>query len=528
MIGNFAYPTTSKKGEIDMSRRRGVKRSQALLIALGSLAVVLFLMFSGIFAVNILKMNGSQFTLSAIIFIGTMIVGLLWKVLTDWQQSDANITWTELIVGGVIVGMLFSVIGVNVGWKMAVNSTIRYNEYWNGWELSAVDGITACERDGLCRHNYSCDPYVVLVPYSCMCDDKGVCMTCLRPETHYHSCPSATEEHTYYIQTTLGDYVVNDHVFSPNPVEWRPGSGIPDNVQRGPSQIWSDVRVRCEAGRPGPVTKRNSYDNYILASDTTLFKQYSSQIDAYKAAGLLPEPRRDVRDFYMADKVYFVGFKPVDSSAWQRAHAYFNAALGTELQGDLHLVIVQNETVTANPDAYAIALKAYWQGLEFGKDTISKNTVIVVLGTIDGTEVAWARATTGMPVGNEMMLTVIRNHLPGTVLTPEAVLGIVNGQFYQKTKSDGTTKLDVKGIGETGFLRRTLWGLDDPSTKFARVSMSAKDNVDNGTGFAYLKDQIRPSFGQQLTIVLVFLFLGVILWGVEAYYVGDLRNGYHW
>jgi len=506
-----------------------IKRHHALIFVLVMLAAVAILTFTGVFTVNLLKLNGSQLTLSAIIFIGSMTVGLIWKAILDYRQSDFEITWSEFLIGGVIVALVFSAVGVNIGWKMAVNSTIRYNEYWNGWELKAIDQTTSCERDGLCNHEYSCDPYVVLVPYSCMCDSKGNCSTCVRPETRYHSCPSVTEEHTYVVQTTLGDYTINNHVFSPNPVEWRSGSGIPSDVQRGPSQIWVEAKSRCDSGHPGPVTQRNSYDNYLLASDTTIFKQYSSQIDTYKAAGVLPDLRHDVRDYYQADKVYFVDFNPTDPVAWQKVHSYLNAAFGTELQGDLHLVIVQGDYVSANPDAYAIALKAYWQSTQvWGKDTISKNSVIVVLGTTDGQTVAWSRATTGMPIGNEMMITTIQNHMAGTQLTPDAVLGSVNGQFYQKVKSDNTTKLAVKGVGDTGSLRRILWGMDDPATKFARVSMTANDSGDNGTGFNYLMNQIRPDFGQQLTIVIVMLTLSCIVWLVDACFIGERRNVGRW
>lgn len=499
-----------------------IKRRHALFFMLGCLAVVTFLTFSGFFTVNILKMNGSQFTLSLIIFTTSIVIGLAWKLILDFQQAEGNITWAELAIGGLVVGLLFSAVGVNIGWKIAVNNTTRYNEYWNGWELQTLRQDFACTEDGPCIHEYSCDPY--LVPYEvCSTDSEGheSCNTYYRVE--YHDCPYATVESTYVVKTTLGDYTIDNHVFTLSPAEWRTGNHIPASVQRGPSLFWLGAKDRIDSGYPGPVTKRNSYDNYILASDTTIFKQYSSQIDAYKAAGVLPDLRRDVRNFYQADKVYFVGFTPTNAPTWQKAHSYLNAAFGTELQGDLHLVIVQSDLVSVNPDAYIIALKAYWQGPDYGKDAISKNSVIVVLGTKDGSTIAWSRAATGMPIGNEAMLTAIRNHMAGMQLTPEAVLGAVNGQFYQKVKSDGTTKLAVEGIGDTGALRRIFWGLDDLATKFARVSMSANDTSDNGNGFAYLKDQIRPSFGQQLTIVLVFLFLSVILWGAEAYFVGELR-----
>lgn len=499
-----------------------IKRSHAFTVVLVALIAVLVLSFTGILTVNILKMNSSQLTLSAIIFFVLLATGLGWKFILDWTQSDGLITWGELIVGALIVGIVFSAVGVNIGWKIALNNKLSYNEYWNGWELQAVENDVTCTRDGGCVYTYACDPYIVLVPYTYTCG-KSTC-TGLRPETRYHSCPYVTVESTHIVVTTLGDYTIDSHVFASHPVEWRAGSGIPASVQRGPSQFWLDAKARVDSGRPGPVTQRNKYDNYLLASDTSIFKEYSSQIDAYRAAGELPDLQYGIQNFYQADKVYFVGYRPSNPGAWEKADSYLNGSFGTELQGDLHLIVVQNADVTSNPDAYIIALKAYWQSYEFwGKNAMSKNSVIVVLGTTDGQTVAWARATTGMPIGNEAMITAIQNHMAGTPLTPDAVLGTVNGEFYQKVKDDGTTKLAVRGIGENGALRRILWGMDDPATVFARVSMSANDASDNGTGFAYLKDQIKPDFGQQLTIVLVFLFLGLVLWGAEAYLVGDPR-----
>lgn len=516
-----------------------IRRSHAFLFVLGCLVIAVVLMFSGFFTVNILKMNGSQATLSVIIFVGAMAIGVVWKLVLDAQNATGNITWAELLVGGLIVGLLFSVVGVNIGWKVAFDNTVKYNEWWNGWELGTKKQPNTCTENGSCYPMYDCDSYTVSVSDY---DSKGN-YTGSHTETRWNSCPYVSVQYTFTVHTSLGDYNMGNLCFPDNPnanrfqaTRFIPSQfdeaeyfkPIPQNILNsvciGTPPLWAAAKARVDSGHPGPVTQRNSYDNYILASDTTIFKQYSSQIEAYKKAGVLPDLRRDVRDFYQADKVYFVGFKPADPAVWQKAHSYLNAALGTELQGDFHLVIVQNGYVSANPDAYAIALKAYWQNPEvFGKDALSKNVILVVLGTTDGSTVSWSRASTGMPIGNESMLTAIQNHMAGTSMTPEAVIGWVDGQFYQKVKSDGTTKLAVKGVGDTGAQRRIFWGMDDKTTEFARVSMSAKDPKDNGTGFNYLKDQIKPDFGQQLTIVLVFLFLSVVLWGVEAFFVGDLR-----
>lgn len=201
-------------------------------------------------------------------------------------------------------------------------------------------------------------------------------------------------------------------------------------------------------------------------------------------------------------------------------------ALGEELQGDLHLVIVQNSFIDGNPDGYLLALKAYWQSPKFGKDAISKNSIIVVLGT-DGSKVNWARAITGMPLGNEVMLLALSNNLKDVALTPKDVIGSVKGEFYWKEKEDGTKKLKVRGIQEDGMVQRVLWGLDDPQTKFVRISMSGSDSSDVGGGFSYLKKQIQPTASQRRWIVFFTILVSGIVWVVFAFVGTRVRDRYH-
>jgi hypothetical protein len=193
---------------------------------------------------------------------------------------------------------------------------------------------------------------------------------------------------------------------------------------------------------------------------------------------------------------------------------YLNAALGSELQGDLHLVILEDLAASINPDAYILALKAYWQDPEvWGDNCLSKNGIVVAIGTTDGETVAWARAQSGMPLGNEQMVVAIRNELQGVALTPERVIGIVRGAFYV---DEGDGELMVRGTGESGVLRRVLWGLDDPQTTFARISMSGDDPRDLGGGFLYLDSEIQPKPGQKLAIVVATFLLCCVVWLVFA------------
>src|SRR5262249_8718371 len=159
--------------------------------------------------------------------------------------------------------------------------------------------------------------------------------------------------------------------------------------------FWTQADNRIRAGNPGPVTARRDYENYILASQSSILHKYSGAIDQYKKDGVLPKINSSVYGFYYEDRVYFVGVQPAGN--WQWYINKFNAALGLALQGDLHLVIVNSNKV-GNPDEYTQALVAYWQSKDFDRDDLSKNGIVVVVGTKDGTTVDWARAATGMPV----------------------------------------------------------------------------------------------------------------------------------
>lgn len=449
-----------------------------------------------------------------------ILAGLFVKKILDWTSVEAQITWSEFLIGSLIISIIVAPATCYIGWKVARSNNLSFNEYWNGWEVEAIEEVTVCTRDGPCTHEYSCDPYLVMETYSCNCDDDG-CDTCTRLVTKYHDCPYATHEYDYLISTTLGKYSVGSNHFANNPKKWRPGKAIPSGIPKGPPKLWKECKARIKAGNPGPVTKRAVYDNYILASEQTILKQYSDLVDQYKADNLLPAVVHNVHTWYLADKVSFVGFAPENEKEWQETLMYFNASLGTELQGDLHLVITQDGAIGSNPDAYLIALKAYWQNEEdWGDDAISKNSIIVVLGTEDGQTVSWARAVTGMPLGNEELLLAVRNKLKGVNLTPSDVLGKVEGEFYTR-ESDG--KLKVRGIGEGGVLRRIVWGLDEPTTSYERISMTGEDEDDAGRGFLYLDTEIQPKKGQKTTIVVVTFIMSMLVWTVFAF-IGESRR----
>ncbi|MBM4402535.1 MAG: hypothetical protein FJ044_04805 [Candidatus Cloacimonetes bacterium] len=455
-----------------------------------------------------------MFSLVVYAVLAAAVAGLVVKFALDFLQSDKNITWAEYIIVLVVITVIVAPFVAWAGWSMAKAAKLSFNEYWNGWELSADEEIITCYTNGRCKYDYTCNCHEV-------CTGTGKDRSC---HTECDDCPYFRYERKLTIKTTLGDYFVAQ--LAPLDYEQQKKTwGLPWGF--GPKdymtpQLWADCKARIDAGRPGPVTKRMKYDNFILASDRTILKQYSDMIDQYKEAGLLPPVASEVHDLYQANKVSFVGYSPSSAAEWQSQLMYLNAALGEELQGDLHLVVTQDNRISSNPDAYLLALKAHWQNPEvFGDSCLSKNGIIVVIGIEDEQTVSWARAITGMPLGNEAMLVAMRNNLKGAPLTPARVIGVVSGEFYIREK-DG--KLKVRGLHSEGVLERILWGLDEPQTKFARVSMSGGDIDDIGTGFKYLAGEIEPSSGQKMAIVVVTFIICMGGW-VTAAAVGERTWG---
>lgn len=440
--------------------------------------------------------------ISILVFLG---VGLGVKFYLDSQRGPARITWFEFAIGGIAGVSLIPMI-VYGGYMSAQAGQRVYNEYINGWEVAAVAHPIQCTRDGPCRYTYNCDPYIVRVSYSCGTSKEP--KTCYRNETRYHDCPYVKVETTYVVNTTIGNFTIDSHRFPVNPDQhrWRSSTSVPQSVIAqagvGEPDVWTAAKKRLASGYPGPVTNRRTYENFILASDRTILLQYSSKIAEYEKAGLLPKISTGIEFPYHAPKAYFVGLR-IGGAPWQAAVEYLNAALGSSLQGDLHLVLV-NSSVITNKDEYALALKAYWQdNTRFGRDCLSKNGILVVVGT-DGTKVDWARAFTGMPEGNESMIVALEKRLPGTALVPDLVVG--------------STKLRIPPAGPsatvigTGVIESILF---DSETKFSRIKMGGKDG---DVGYAYLARETPVPGWHQFFIVFFAAFFSCGAWLICGIY----------
>lgn len=460
-------------------------------------------------------------TVTAIVM-GLAGVGV--KYLSDQRSGPEEVTWLEY---GVAMTAICIIVLPLVGWagfSLAKRDVLTYHEFWNGWEAKAYIERITCHRDGSCRWTYDCDPYTVQVPYEC--GDSKNSRTCYRTETRYHQCPYVTDEYNYLVTTTLGTYSIDTHRFPENPDQHRWGhfhfKSLPDYLVSqagvGEPAFWTRAAKRIADGTPGPVTKVNSYENYVLASHYTILKRYRKAAEEYRALKLLPAPVAGITDgtFYRANKVLTVGCALRDYERWNGALERLNAAFGMELQGDLRLVLVCDARATADPDSYAYALEAHWQDSDlFKRSALPKNTVTVILGTSGRKTVSWGRAFTGMPVGNSILTTLVRDRFAAgqqVAWSPDAILGQVVG----RTTYDARKERYVATSTRTGgVLSDVLWGESMPSSRFVRASMSGKHNGVGGSGFLYLSTQIEITALQKFLIVLVasilsaFAFVGV-------------------
>lgn len=465
--------------------------------------------------------------------------GLAIKLLSDRMNSEYRLTWVEFAAGAFILLAVVIPSVYFVGQNLAKSNLLRYREYWSGYELSVQRIDYQCRESeteggstGGCVHTYNADPYEELEYYECgywtgSGDDRHyVSQTCSRWVTRWRQVPYTSSESSYVVHTTLGDYTIGDHWLPDAPQEHRirprygsPMQGLP-SLPSGIPAFWQAAKDRIAAGTPGPVAARMEYDNYILATSSSILHRYSDSIDRYLERGLLPAVRSDIRPPYFADRVYYVGITVSDANAWSEAINRFDAAFGTDLQGDLHLVIVDANTIT-DPDNYVFSLAAYWQSPEMGRDALSKNGLVVIVGTADGRTVSWARSFTGMPVGNEELIIDLQRQLIGAALDPVTLLGLPRGEIYVR-ESDGKLKVRViHDPAHTGVIEAQVWG----PHKFVRICMVCDDEGETSSrSFTYLWNEIQPTSEQKALILFVEALATSLVWGLFLFWDAIRQN----
>ena len=425
---------------------------------------------------------------------------------------------SSLVVGTFATGFTGYYAANAVAYQAVVGG---FHQFLNGTVTAADVEETKCEKDGSCVYEYDCDPYQV--PHYSTDEDGEITVTYT---TEYHDCPYATFEYRYWTTDSIGNTHDFGSYIAAEPVVWEEGdlldlfdidvpelfpTTIPDHIPRGVPGDWQAARTALDNGRGLPMTVEGEYENFILASDEELLKASSDDVDTLLEAGLLPEHTQNLHSpiygTFNANKVNFVGFTPDNEAEWQESVMQFNAALGSELRGDLHVVVIKDSALPSDvsADDYANALKAYWLN-HLDKYAFGKNGIMVVIGIDDRQDtVKWARASTGMPTGNGVMLSWIETSL----LNESYDLPTLMGETYA-TVVNGEASYT---IGE-GLIPQAIM-VDVP---FERVCMRCdEDGEGEGIGFSDLTINSEVEWWGYLVTILLQVVILALPWGLFFY-----------
>lgn len=434
--------------------------------------------------------------------------------LTDALDKPLRITIPEFVAGSATIALLTFLVVVLIGPNLARDSAVKgYKQFYNGSVVETRIVTNTCTRDGSCRHTYKCDPYwVEVVDSYAYTDSDGI----YHPEQshmeqRWHHCPYVTKELDYVLDDNIGRTItIGDNYFEASPKEWRSGKGIPSDVPREPPTRWLTAQSNLAAGISDPVTDVREYSNFILPSDNDLYKEYDGNIETYQKLGLLPKHTENLGkdmmfDYNMrANKVMVAGDLQLNNlDEWQNRLMRFNAALGSDLQGDMHIVLVPAKSV-ADTKGYVNSLKAYWTSL--GKWSIAKNAIILVIGVSeDGSTVEWSRGETGMPFGNGELIESLDLQIADQPFDPSVLLGEVTTSVV---KEDGELEVEYDHgsggiIGEIVFTKHP----------FQRACMECNDEDDSGTSYVGLKDEIPLTTESKIWMSFTNTLLVLLVWG---------------
>ena len=459
-----------------------------------------------------------------------LVSGLAFKYLIPliFRDYDWHISWREFITGALVALTVVLPATFAIGKAWSTYDALRYEEFYNGVETSATFTVEDCYPGSSggsassgrtnCDHEYNTGQsytYTVMVSYTTTsCNGKGQCTTTThtRPEVRvaYIYEPYAHKEYRYTITDSLGGSYTFPGAFVKDGEGYN-GQAIPSDIPRGDPAEWTDAWQHLEVGNPRPVTRLFSYNNYILASKDELLNAYSEEVDRYLEEGILPDHTANIRTNPLygysnstADKVSFVGVTVEDEAAWQYSLMNLNGALGSELQGDMHVVLI-DESLVDSPLTYLNALKAYWQSEDYGRRTLAKNGIIVVAG-VRGSEVVWAKASTGMPFGNEVMLQGIESFLHDVPLTPADVIGDPHTVVTPASSDEEDDAVTVKHGDAPGVLERVVL-MDFP---FERACMECAEG--EGIGYDDLIIEVEPKPWQWAIMIIVIAIPTLVWW----------------
>lgn len=268
-----------------------------------------------------------MFAFFLIVFIVPALIGAVAFVLTS------EITWQEVLLQ---VGVQFFIALIAM-WVVSYKSLS---------DVDIVSGrVTGKEKTWVsCSHSYSCNCHTT-------CSGFGKNRTC--SET-CSTCYMHSNDWDWNVYSTVGNFTI-DRVDSR-------GSDMPER--------WRQINVK------DPVSKSETYKNYIKASPDSLFQQ-TSLVERYKNE--LPEYPGKIYDYYKIDRFLTVDFvvSQDERNWWNKDLNELNADLGKQYQVNVVIVVVKDK-----PKEWFYALEQSWLG---GK----KNDAVLVVSVDAERNVKW-------------------------------------------------------------------------------------------------------------------------------------------
>lgn len=398
------------------------------------------------------------------------------------------------IPGIFILLLIPNIVLVNWQFDKAVRSRATSIEYWHTSPERLFVNTVRCVRTkdkNPCQAVYRCDSY------SCNCDDDG-CHTC------YHQCPYAAFELQHVEEYATGDTRIirgNQLPEDPQGHRYRSSEPIPQSVIAevgvGAPPLWLQYKEQAEQGIFRPVTLEKQYLNWFVALSER--DAYLGSVDSewvQRFANRIPDLKRSPNSDDSIDFIYTVAYEmsPNERGEWVYWLNNMLPAAGMELQASVRVVLVEDADALEHPGEFATAVQIDWSSQKHGENLLPKNSAVFVLFVEPGGgQIAKARVFTGMPIGNVGLQTVenLEPILVSQPLEPERLMGGI-------TTKRGDGKIYYRISDNPGTITSLLWGLDNPNTKFVRVSM--EDNFGN------LRKLAKPSL-EQSSLIVLFIFL---------------------
>lgn len=249
--------------------------------------------------------------------------------------------WGSLL--GIPLMILPGALLVALAFVLAKGSATSDIEIWSG-------AVTGKERvHGSYQRSYDCRCRSVTSGTAPNQTTRTVCDTCYEDRYTVH----------WYCNTTIGRFTIDSEDST-----WRSVYNKPD------PQRYTIINVG------DPVSKTNSYANYVQAVPESLFKPGNDALRAKYAQMTPPYPDK-IYDMYKIDRFVQVGFAFTDAAAWNLDISNMLRTLGPRKQVNVIVVVAKT-----NDPNYMYALRDAWEGA-------NKNDVVLLIGSEDGAKIAW-------------------------------------------------------------------------------------------------------------------------------------------